>query len=240
MPSSSMIRWKKSDYISLGKAVSDFNKKIDELMKEESNLVLPEKIKYSDIKSQILTRKQLQREISDLRRFLIPGQEETLTLDSGEEISRWEKENLERAIESERKTLTKQLKESPEGFGMGTEEKSDIERKLSDLEKIGKATGKELERLKYRTLLHARDDYQMRKSFIYRENYINEMKKYHNLEGYDLLMKKLNSIQNPIAFYEYMSSVSVLAEDLTYQSDQYYSQEEFNQFLEDLGIIINP
>ena len=234
-----MIRWKKSDYISLGKAVSDFNKKIDELMKEESNLVLPEKIKYSDIKSQILTRKQLKREISDLRRFLIPGQEETMTLDSGEEISRWEKENLERAIRSERKTLTKQLKESPEGFGMGSEERTDIERKLRDLGKIGKVRGKELERLKYRVLSQARDDYKMRKALIYRDNYLKEMTKYQNFEGYDLLMQKLNSIQNPLAFYEFMSQ-NVLAEDLTYQSDQFYTQQEFYQFLEDLGIIINP
>lgn len=234
-----MIRWKKSDYISLGKAVSDFNKKIDELMKEESNLVLPEKIKYSDIKSQILTRKQLKREISDLRRFLIPGQEETMTFDSGEEISRWEKENLERAIRSERKTLTKQLGESPEGFGMGSEERTDIERKLRDLGKIGKVRGKELERLKYRVLSQARDDYKMRKALIYRDNYLKEMTKYQNFEGYDLLMQKLNSIQNPLSFYEFMSQ-NVLSEDLTFQSDQFYTQQEFNQFLEDLGIIINP
>ena len=122
---------------------------------------------------------------------------------------------------------------------MGSEERTDIERKLRDLGKIGKVRGKELERLKYRVLSQARDDYKMRKALIYRDNYLKEMTKYQNFEGYDLLMQKLNSIQNPLSFYEFMSQ-NVLAEDLTYQSDQFYTQQEFYQFLEDLGIIINP
>ena len=32
----SQINWRKGDYISLGKAVSQFNRKINELQKEES------------------------------------------------------------------------------------------------------------------------------------------------------------------------------------------------------------
>ena len=78
----------------------------------------------------------------------------------------------------------------------------------------------------------------MRKAIIYRENYINEMKKYSHLDNYDLLVKKMNSIKNPIDFYENISDNALLA-DLTYQSDEYYTQEEFNRFVEDWGIQID-
>lgn len=44
------IRWKRGDYISLGKAVSQFNKKINELKSEENALLLPGEISYSQLK----------------------------------------------------------------------------------------------------------------------------------------------------------------------------------------------
>ena len=61
------------------------------------------------------------------------------------------------------------------------------------------------------------------------------MKKYRNFEGYDKLINKLYQITNPIDFYKFMSK-NELTKDLTYQSDQFYSQQEFNLFLESLGI----
>ena len=44
------IRWKRGDYISLGKAVSQFNKKINGLKSEENALLLPDEISYSQLK----------------------------------------------------------------------------------------------------------------------------------------------------------------------------------------------
>ncbi len=46
----SQIRWKRGDYISLGKAVANFNKKINELKTEENALLLPDEISYSELK----------------------------------------------------------------------------------------------------------------------------------------------------------------------------------------------
>ena len=63
------IRWKRGDYISLGKAVSDFNKKIKELEKLDNNITLPDEITYKKAKSQIKTRYELNRYIKSLRRF---------------------------------------------------------------------------------------------------------------------------------------------------------------------------
>ena len=44
----SQIRWKKGDFIKLGKAVSQFNRKINELQSEENKLYLPEIIDYTE------------------------------------------------------------------------------------------------------------------------------------------------------------------------------------------------
>ena len=49
----SQIKWKKGDYISLGKAVAEFNKKINKLQKEEDLAYLPAKIDYKEARENI-------------------------------------------------------------------------------------------------------------------------------------------------------------------------------------------
>lgn len=69
------IKWKQSDYLQLGKAVARFNKKINELNKEERKLYLPETITYEQTKADIQSRKQLNNVINSLRRFTKEGAE---------------------------------------------------------------------------------------------------------------------------------------------------------------------
>ena len=59
------------------------------------------------------------------------------------------------------------------------------------------------------------------------------MEKYSSFENYDKLMNKLKSIKNPEAFYEFVSK-NELTKDLTYNSDMFYSQSEFNRFVSDV------
>lgn len=63
------IKWKQKDYLSLGRAVANFNKKINELNKEEKKLYLPELKNYKEIKSKILTRNELNRVIRQFKTF---------------------------------------------------------------------------------------------------------------------------------------------------------------------------
>ena len=77
----------------------------------------------------------------------------------------------------------------------------------------------------------------MKKAIVYRDNYMRELQKYSHLDNYETLMKQLKNISNPIKFYEFMSR-NELTVDLTYQSDQFYTQEAFNSFMEELGINI--
>ena len=119
----SLIRWKKGDYIKLGQAVSRFNKIINELEVDERDY-LPELRNYKEIKEHITSRKELNRIIKSLRRANIENLLATKSFDSGEEISKWEFQELNKAkrrafrnLEKERESI---LTNRP-SIGMGDE-----------------------------------------------------------------------------------------------------------------------
>ena len=90
----SRINWKKGDYIKLGQAVAKFNRKINELQKEEKKLYLPDELNYKELKEGITTRNELNNRINSLRRFLREGSEELYKTQAGEEITKWERQEL--------------------------------------------------------------------------------------------------------------------------------------------------
>lgn len=240
----SKIKWRHGDYVTLGKAVAQFNKKINELNAEERKLYLPDNINYSDIKENITTRKELNRVIESLRRFQKEGAEEIYTTQAGEQMTSWERGELEiqskiaqRRLKQELKELNKPLEGGFSRVQMGSQREKEIKRQLENLKSIEIKKGYEFDRLRQRIQTAGTSDYIMRKSIIYQENYLKEMEKYSHFDNYEKLMQVLNSIKNPIKFFEYVSK-NELTQDLTYQSDQYFSQQEFNKFLEQLGIDI--
>lgn len=234
------INWKKGDYISLGKAVSNFNKKIKELETEENKLYLPEPISYNDLKQNITTRKELNRMINSLRRFQRPDATLIYETEAGEKLIKWEKQE----IDISRRVATRRLNQeyqalSEPSFGgfsrlqMGSVRAREIEASLKSFRKLEQKVGAEFSRIKKSILSQGRSDYSMKRSITYRENYIEEMKKYKDFENYDKLMKKLESIKNPESFYKFVSK-NELTKDLTYNSDMFYSQSEFNRFVSDV------
>lgn len=239
----SQIKWRKGDYISLGKAVSQFNRKINELQKEESRNYLPDTLNYTDIKENITTRRELQRVINSLRRFKEEGAEDLYRTQAGEEITKWERRELGIESRTAQIRLTKELKnlytpKQGEKFSraqMGSIRVREIEAQLKNLKQIESKKGYQFERLKQRIHNIGTSDYNMRRALTFRNNYINEMKKYSHLKNYELLKEKMESLSNPVDFYEFVKDKE-LVKDLTYQSDEYYKQAEFNEFLRDWEI----
>lgn len=90
----SKIRWQQKDYLSLGRAVANFNKKINKLQSEEKKLYLPELKNYKDIKENIQTRSELNRVINSLKRFSKEGAEDLYVTKAGEQITKWELKEL--------------------------------------------------------------------------------------------------------------------------------------------------
>ena len=113
----------------------------------------------------------------------------------------------------------------------------EIEANIGRLKNIETKTGYDFKKLKEAIQLQGKSDYSMRKSITYKQNYLNVLEKYSHLDNYDKLMDELKKYNNPISFYEFMSQ-NELTQDLTYQSDQYFTQQAFNSYLHDLGIEI--
>lgn len=238
------INWKRGDYIKLGRAVSDFNKKVRRLQAEENKLYLPDEIDYKRAKEEVTTRRELNRLINSLRRFQKEGAEELYITEAGEEMSRWERKELgiqsriaQQRLRHELKALNEPLESGFSRAQMGSQRVKEIEAQLKNLKQIESKVGYEFKMLKERIKKTGVSDFEMKKAITYRENYLKVLEKYSHYDNYELLMNKLKSIVNPIAFFNYVSETE-LTVDLTYQSEEYYTQENFNGFIESLGITI--
>ena len=246
-----MIRWKRGDYIKLGRAVSEFNKEIKKHESLEDKLSLPEMIEYRELKDRIQTREGLNAYINSLKRIKLPGSFNIVKLENGEQITQYEKKELdlgrEAAIISVSNEISKiELKtKSDYGFepnerlpkGFKSEEQNRLERKLEDYKKLYMLTGKNFEK-RAREVGINRTELQYRRAYIFRKNYMEVMKKYKDLDNYDLFKKWANKHKNPVRFYGALPDTEYYPDDLYYQSDKVFTQEQFNGFLESLGIEI--
>lgn len=245
----SQIRWTRSDYARLGRAVSDFNKKIKELQTEENKLYLPEQRSYKDEKRAITTRSELNRVINSLRRFRRENSEELYTNKGGQTMTRWEANELRiqksiavRRLNLEIKALSKPGENGYSRVQMGSVEANQILGQIRSLKKLEEKSGYDFKRIKIRLEDLGRSDYKMVKSLIYRENFMKALEPSSNLEGYDILISKLNRIKNPINFYNYIQQSNVFSDLFLYYkpgdglSYGAFStdQERFNYGLEEL------
>lgn len=208
----SQINWKQGDFVRLGRAVAQFNKKVNELNREEKKLYLPETINYKEAKENITTRRELNRLINSLRRFQREGAEDLYTTQSGETMTKWERRELgiqsriaQTRLQNELKSLNEPMESGFSRVQMGSLRAREIEAQIKNLKNIESAVGYEFNRLRERLSRMGTSDYTMKKAIVFRENYINEMKKYSHFDNYDKLMKKLNSITNPISFFNFVS-----------------------------------
>lgn len=206
------INWKRGDYISLGRAVSNFNKKIRELQAEENKLYLPDEINYKEAKENITTRKELNRLVNSLRRFQRQGAEDLYTTQAGESITKWERRELgiqsriaQTRLRAELKNLEKPLESGYSRVQMGSIRAREIEAQIRNLKQIENKKGYEFNNLRQRIMSMGRSDYVMKKATIFRENYLKEMQKYSHFDNYEKLMNKLQSIKNPVAFFNFVS-----------------------------------
>ena len=206
------INWKQGDFVRLGRAVAQFNKKVNELNREEKKLYLPETINYKEAKENITTRKELNRLINSLRRFQKEGAEDLYTTQAGETMTKWERRELgiqSRIAQTRLQNELKSLNEPTEsGFSraqMGSMRVREINAQIKNLKNIESAVGYEFNRLRERLSRMGTSDYSMKKAIVFRENYLKEMEKYSHFDNYEKLMKKLRSFTNPISFFNFVS-----------------------------------
>lgn len=94
----------------LQSTVRNFNAKINRLKKLDRNLQLPESVSIKDLKSKYTNRKDLKREIENLKLFSTRGIEESVTTKGGVTLSKYELELAKRNLRSAKSYLTREIK----------------------------------------------------------------------------------------------------------------------------------
>ena len=223
----SIIRWTRSDYGKLSYAVREFNKKVRELEALDKN-VLPEEFNYQELKDTIYSRKELNRVIKSLRRFTRnESQQKTILLEGGEEITKWEYSELKKA----QKRAVSSIQEKARGIieddknVIGDLEFKQLMRTKESIEDLFNRLGSEFERTAKRTLSWGKNDYELWRASIYRENYMEKVLAHmSDYENYDILYNKLMSIENPIRFYEYINKSDILQDLFLFYKDKATAQ----------------
>lgn len=212
------ISWKQEDYTRLKKAVSDFNKKIRKLEKEEGLLYLPDTKLYSETRDKITTRQEYNRQLKALQDFMKAGAEELVLTKAGERLSKWEwqqtlnqKRILENRLNKELSSLDKAKPYGARGYRLTSEKVAEAEDTLKSIQRLTKTKGEEFLRIKNRIQTLGVKDFGMRKATIYRHNLLNELKniKASNPE-FNKLYEHLEAIKNPEQFYEETKKSEVL------------------------------
>ena len=96
MPKQYNIKWRKSDREKISNTVRQFNAKITRTLKKHPEFApyLPEKITVKELTADIRTRKDFNREVNSLSRFLKRGAEKPYTSKNGVKTTTWERKEI--------------------------------------------------------------------------------------------------------------------------------------------------
>ena len=208
----SLIRWKRGDYIRLGRAISKFNKTINEIEIDEKD-ILPEIKNYKELKDSINSRKELNRVINALNRANVKTLTDSVAYESGEELTRWEFNEINKAMRRALRNLESEkasILTGRESIGMGDERLSEIKAIEKSFETLGERKGSEFERIKERIFSLGRSDYKITKDKQFQENFYKALEGISNFQNYELLKHELDKIKNPTKFYDYVKQSPVL------------------------------
>lgn len=243
-----LIRWKRGDYVKLSKAVASFNRKINQLEVNEIKY-LPDLQDYKELKNSIMSRKELNRIVKSLRRFNIEGVEEPVELPSGQRLTKWEYHEAKlarnraiRRLENEKATIL----EGQKWTGMGDERISQINSSIRSMQGLENKTGFDFSGILRNIFKMGETDIDLKKAEQFRENFMNSLSELSTYDNYEKLRTKLESIKNPIQFYDYVRGSEVLSDLFLYYKDkataQTYggfasNQDAFNYALEELDLM---
>ena len=208
----SLIRWKKGDYIRLGRAISRFNKTINEIEVDEKS-VLPELKNYKEIKGSINSRKELNRVINALNRANSDNLTKIVSYASGEELTKWESNEVNKAMRRAMRNLEAEragILAGRASIGMGEERLSEIKAIERSMETLENRTGRDFLRVKERIFSLGKSDYKLTRDKLFQENFYKALEGISNFQNYEVLKHELDKIKNPSKFYEYVNRSPVL------------------------------
>ena len=193
-----MIRWTRSDIAKLSRAVSDFNKKRNKLDDIQKDLI--KEVSYQDIKKETFTRNQLNKVIRELKNFKEEGQENIVNLENGVSISNWELNILQR----NQKIVTRKLKRKAQAGDVLSDAT------LKSIQNVSTKNPLQFFDSKQNIFNFARLDHNYWCASKFRDFFIDTIKDVaEHYENKDILLEKLETIKDPLKFYEYIKKSDV-------------------------------
>lgn len=116
------IRYDKSLNKEINRVVRNFNLKVKRLEKSERDLILPQVVSIRELKKNVTSRYELNRELEKLKRYSKRGIEETIKTLGGSEVSKYELENIKREARRIKYQVTREISKKkstkPRVFGV--------------------------------------------------------------------------------------------------------------------------
>lgn len=212
------ISWKRSDYGSLIKAVNRYNKEIEKLIYNNPEANIPEKVNYKEIKQNIYTRRELNRVIKSLQRISNPKQQEIVKTKGGYELTRWQRNEINRAKRRAERRLEGELYalEAQSSFGTGNTRLNEIKSTLESYSKLPTADPEDYKRISRSILRQGVSDYEMKQASIFQQNFIKAYKKMGRKEVVRIAQK----FKNPMDFWEKIKDSNFVDIQMKYDEDE--------------------
>lgn len=235
----SVIRWKRSDYTKLGKAVANFNRKISAATKNKNvaNIdFLPELKQYKNVKDAITTRREFNRVVNSLSRINKADALDLVFTKSGEELTAWELNETKIQARTRLRQLNKEIEEFQTSNNnlMGNERMAEIKKEMFDIKNLETKKGYDFKKLVENIQRKGTSDWEFKMNIVFKNNYLEALKDYENQPYYDELINKIKNL-NPTEFYNMIKENNLI----DFLNADWYKKdkEKFGQLIYNLDIV---
>ena len=253
MAKQTRIQMSNEDFITLEKAVNKFNKKVRELERlTDDSSYLPETRNFKEVLKSFETRDEFNRIIKSLNNFSTQKSSGVkVTLETGQEISRWELTELNRARRRAYKNLMTEketILNERISIGIGDERLREINRQLEKVENVLKTNQRDFNRIKGQVFKYGSTDYYFKQDLLFQKNFLEAIKDLRYLENYDILLNEINKRKNPTDLWNWIKNSEILADVFLWYDDEKGNRsygafasndQRLDRALEELGIEID-
>lgn len=253
MAKQTRIQMSNEDFITLEKVVNKFNKKVRELERlTDDSSYLPETRNFKEVLKSFETRDEFNRIIKSLNNFSTQKSSGVrVTLETGQEISRWELTELNRARRRAYKNLMTEketILNERISIGIGDERLREINRQLEKVENVLKTNQRDFNRIKGQVFKYGSTDYYFKQDLLFQKNFLEAIKDLRYLENYDILLNEINKRKNPTDLWNWVKNSEILADVFLWYDDEKGNRsygafasndQRLDRALEELGIEID-
>ena len=189
----------RGDYISLSKAVTKFNKKLNELRTKENEDYLPREYNYLELKDRIKGKNEIQRVIKNLKNF---NNADLYITESEEKITAWEHNVLEQERKIALRRMQNKLDKNASRYDQDTIDS--LKWNIENLKNFNKLKDRDFRDAVERIHKIGVKDYDLKKLITYRENYYAALQEIQNYKNYVKFKNRIDRIKDPQAFYDFI------------------------------------